>query len=44
MQQQQDNKWTLVGIVSNGDAMCTGRGIYTNVSYFYDWIIENTKL
>lgn len=44
MQQHSDNKWTLVGIVSNGDAMCTGRGIYTNVSFFYDWIIENTRL
>lgn len=39
--QYLNNKWNLVGIVSNGDAMCTGKGIYTNISNYYDWILEN---
>lgn len=44
MQQNSEERWSLVGVVSNGDAMCTGRGIYTNVSYYHDWIKANTKL
>jgi len=42
--QMIDNAWTLVGVVSNGDAMCTGKGIYTNVSHYLDWIYEKTRL
>lgn len=36
-----NNKWNLVGVVSNGDAMCTGKGIYTNISHYFDWIVQN---
>jgi len=42
MQLNSINSWTLVGIVSNGDAACTGRGIYTNVSFYQKWISDNT--
>lgn len=44
MQLNEDKKWRLVGVVSNGDAACTGRGIYTNISFYYDWINANTIL
>jgi secreted trypsin-like serine protease len=37
-----NNRWTLVGVVSNGDVSCSGTGIYINVPFFYDWITSNT--
>ena len=37
-----NNKWHLVGIVSNGDINCAGTGIYTRVSSYYDWILKNS--
>ena len=37
-----NNRWTLVGIVSNGDVSCEGVGIYTIAARFYDWILSNT--
>ena len=39
-----DNRWTLMGVVSNGDASCSGTGIYTNIPFFYDWINSNIHL
>ncbi len=36
-----NNRWTLVGIVSNGDISCSGTGIYINVPFYYDWILKN---
>ena len=39
-----DDSWSLVGIVSNGDAMCTGKGIYTNISFYLEWILDKTIL
>lgn len=42
--QQIDNRWVLTGIVSNGDALCSGKGVYTNVSFYYDWITENSMI
>jgi secreted trypsin-like serine protease len=39
-----DDSWSLVGIVSNGDAMCTGKGIYTNISFYLEWILDKTLL
>lgn len=36
--------WVLVGITSYGDISCGGSGVYTNVSYYYDWIMENSKI
>ncbi|RNA11624.1 transmembrane protease serine 11D [Brachionus plicatilis] len=44
MQQDRSKRWQLVGVVSNGDSMCTGRGIYTNVSFYHKWIQDNTKI
>ena len=38
-----NNRWTLMGIVSNGDISCGGTGIYINVPFFYDWITANSK-
>ena len=38
-----NDQWTMMGIVSNGDASCTGTGIYTNVPFYYDWISQNTN-
>jgi len=43
MMKYHNNRWTLVGIVSNGDVSCEGVGIYTIVSRFYDWILFNTS-
>ena len=40
------NTWTLAGITSWGN-VCGGvkqPAIYTRVSYFYDWIMSNTKI
>ena len=37
-----NNRWTLMGVVSNGDVSCSGTGIYINVPFFYDWIQSNT--
>jgi secreted trypsin-like serine protease len=34
--------WHLVGIVSNGVTSCNGVGVYTNVSFYYEWILENS--
>ena len=39
-----DDVWSLVGIVSNGDAMCTGKGVYTNISYYFEWILDQTTI
>ncbi|CAF0959695.1 unnamed protein product [Brachionus calyciflorus] len=39
-----NNRWTLVGIVSNGDVSCGGTGIYINVAFFYDWILRNSRV
>ena len=33
-----NGRWYLVGVVSNGDKACSGKGIYTNVAYYVDWI------
>jgi secreted trypsin-like serine protease len=38
-----NNQWTLMGIVSNGDINCAGTGIYTNVPFYYNWIMKNLK-
>lgn len=37
-----NNRWTLVGIVSNGDVSCDGMGVYTLVSHYYEWILNNS--
>lgn len=37
-----NNRFVLTGIVSNGDSACSGKGIYTNVALYYDWIINNS--
>lgn len=37
-----NNRFVLTGIVSNGDSACSGKGIYTNVAIYYDWIISNS--
>lgn len=37
-------QWFLVGIVSFGDYPCDGLGVYTNVKFFYNWIIDNAGL
>lgn len=39
-----NNRWTLVGIVSNGDVSCAGTGIYINVAFFYDWILRYSRV
>lgn len=36
-----DGAWTLVGIVSYGDLGCSGLGVYTDVSAYYNWILTN---
>ena len=38
-----NNRWTLMGVVSNGDVSCGGTGIYINVPFFYDWITANSQ-
>lgn len=38
-----NNRFVFTGIVSNGDAACTGRGIYTNVALYYNWILQNSN-
>ncbi len=38
-----NNRWTIMGVVSNGDISCGGTGIYINVPYFYDWITANSQ-
>ncbi len=40
MKDYSTNSFYLVGIVSSGVG-CTGRGVYTKVSVFEDWI-KNT--
>mgnify|MGYP001592246536 CR=1 FL=1 len=40
----RDDQWHLVGVVSNGDAVCTGKGIYTNVAHYYGWLMRNMNL
>lgn len=37
-----NNRWVLTGIVSNGDSGCTGRGVYTNIAFYYNWILQNS--
>jgi len=36
-------QWFLVGIVSYGDYPCNGIGVYTNVKYYYEWIVSHAK-
>jgi secreted trypsin-like serine protease len=43
LMKQVDGSWTLVGIVSYGDIGCSGFGVYTKVSAYYDWITTNNK-
>ena len=38
-----NDKFVLTGIVSNGDSACTGKGVYTNVAVYYDWIMSNSN-
>lgn len=41
-----DLRWFLIGIVSSGPAACAVEdrpSLYTNVSQYTDWIIENIK-
>ncbi len=42
MTADENNQFIFTGIVSFGDQSCRGRGIYTNVSYYYDWIVNNS--
>ena len=35
-----NDQWNLAGVVSNGDAVCTGKGIYTNIAHYYNWIVN----
>ena len=38
----QDQRWLLAGIVSYGVSDCSGLGVYTNIKYYYNWILENS--
>lgn len=34
----QDEKWYLIGATSYGPSDCSGGGVFTRVSAFYDWV------
>lgn len=38
-----NDRFVLTGVVSNGDSACTGKGIYTNVAVYYNWIMTNSN-
>ncbi|KXJ76329.1 hypothetical protein RP20_CCG009844 [Aedes albopictus] len=45
--QKEFGDWVLIGIVSQGAKACGQKdkpGIYTNVEYYLDWILENADL
>ncbi|XP_014278342.1 venom protease [Halyomorpha halys] len=45
MQQRQDGRWTVIGVVSWG-RRCAAKqspGVYTAVNKYLDWIAENTQ-
>jgi secreted trypsin-like serine protease len=45
VQQQDDDPWYLIGVVSFGTKECgIGRpGVYTKVTNYLDWIEKNMK-
>jgi len=44
LKRKVNNRWTLMGVVSNGDVSCGGTGIYINAPFFYDWIVTNSRV
>ena len=41
--QLSKDRWVLAGIISTGDKICSGIGVYTNVSNYVDWINQNIQ-
>lgn len=38
----ENNRFVFTGVVSFGDQACSGRGVYTNISNYYDWIVDHS--